>query len=223
MRRLWMPALCSLVVLGLLIFLGAWQLQRGTWKRAVLADIAAAETLPAIPMPDTPALFTKVRVEGTLRFDRAALYGAEGRDIANRPVMGAQLVVPLDRPGHPPLLVLLGWVANLPPQNTPTPATIEGYIRAPETPGPFAATDDSAQRRFYTLAPAAIAAALGIAPPSPMILVALGPPTPPPAPDPAHTLPRPTNNHLSYALTWFGLAVGLVGVFAAYARKVLRT
>ena len=147
MRRLWLPGLCSLVVLGLLVFLGTWQVRRGAWKRAVLADIAAAEVLPAIDMPEIPVLFTKVRVEGMLRFDRAALYGAEGRDIANQPVMGAQLVVPLDRPGHPPLLVLLGWVAALPASMTVTPATIEGYIRAPETAGPSGEAAGAASTR----------------------------------------------------------------------------
>ena len=39
---------------------------------------------------------------------------------------------------------------------------------------------------------------------------------------PARTLPRPANNHLSYAITWYGLATGLLVIFALYARKVLR-
>ena len=32
-----------------------------------------------------------------------------------------------------------------------------------------------------------------------------------------------SNDHLSYALTWFGLALGLAGVFAAFAAGRLRT
>ena len=228
MGRLWLPGLTTLAMVSVLLFLGGWQLERATWKRAILDDIAAAETRPAIAMPDapalfTPALFTKVRAEGILRYDRAGLYGAEGRDIGGRPVMGAQLLVPLDRSGQPPLLVLLGWVPGLPGATAPVPATVEGYIRAPEPAGLFAATDDRPGRRFYTLDPTAITSALGITPPLPIILVALGPPVSPPAPDPARTLPRPTNNHLSYAATWFGLAAGLVGVFLVYARKVLRS
>jgi surfeit locus 1 family protein len=31
-----------------------------------------------------------------------------------------------------------------------------------------------------------------------------------------------TNNHLQYAITWYGLAVVLLAVFAAYAGGVLR-
>jgi len=41
-------------------------------------------------------------------------------------------------------------------------------------------------------------------------------------PEPAHALPRPVDNHLSYALTWFGLAATLLVIFILYARKVLR-
>lgn len=220
MRRLMVPGLSTLVMLGVLLFLGGWQVQRGAWKRAVLAEIAAAEVLPAVPMPVSPAMFTKVKVEGVLRFDRAALYGAEGRDIGGKPVMGAQLLVPLERAGMAPLLVLLGWVPGLPGDGVARPAVVEGYVRAPELAGWFSAADDVKGRRFYTLDPLAIGAALGIGVPAPMVLVALGPPA---MPDPAHTLPRPSNNHLSYAITWFGLAAGLVGVFLVYARKVLRS
>jgi surfeit locus 1 family protein len=46
------------------------------------------------------------------------------------------------------------------------------------------------------------------------------PGTPPATPDPARTLPRPPNNHLTYAITWYGLAIALLVVFALYARKV---
>jgi surfeit locus 1 family protein len=193
------------------------------WKRVVLADIAAAEVRPAVEWSGTPAPYTKVRVSGRLRLDRAVLYGAEGRDVAGRPVMGAQLLVPLERAGAPVLLVLMGWVAGLPGQAVAVEATIEGYVRPGETAGMFAASDDATGRRFYTLDPARIGAALGMAPMAGDILVALGPPAVPPAPDPAHRLPRPTDNHLAYAVTWFGLALGLVGVFLVYARKVLRS
>jgi surfeit locus 1 family protein len=41
-------------------------------------------------------------------------------------------------------------------------------------------------------------------------------------PDPARTLPRPTNSHLGYAITWYGLALSLLGVFAVWARRRLK-
>ena len=225
MRRLWLPALCTVLLLAVLLALGAWQLRRMAWKHAILADIAAAEHQPAIAIPLEPQPYTKVRASGRLRYDLASLYGAEGRDIAGRPVMGAQLVVPLERPDAPALLVVLGWVAGLPANTAPAPApaTVEGYVRPGEAPGPFAATDDVAGRRFYTLDPRRIGSALDLGPVAPFILVALGPAASPPAPDPAHTMARPTDYHLSYAITWFGLALALIAVFLVYARKVLRS
>lgn len=220
MRRLWLPGLCTFVALIILLVLGTWQIERMHWKRAALADIALAEARPGIPLPENPGPYTKIRIHGRLRHDLAALYGAEGRQLAAGPIMGAQLVVPLERPGAPPILVVLGWVPALPPPTPPADATIDGYIRAPDRAGAFAAADNQAARRFYTLDPIAIAAALGLPKPAPYIIVALGLPG---VPDPARTLPRPSDNHLSYALTWYGLTLGLVAVFAIFARKVLRS
>ena len=77
------------------------------------------------------------------------------------------------------------------------------------------------QRQFYTLDPEAIGRSLGLQHVAPFILIALGPTPPEHYPDPAKHLPRPPNNHLSYAITWYGLAVALVVIFALWARKVL--
>jgi surfeit locus 1 family protein len=58
---------------------------------------------------------------------------------------------------------------------------------------------------------------------APFILVAIGPAAPRgPFPDPAQRLPRPPDNHLQYAVTWFGFAITLLIIFVLYARKALR-
>ena len=62
---------------------------------------------------------------------------------------------------------------------------------------------------------------LGFGSVAPFILVAMGPAPPERYPDPARHLPRPPNNHLSYAITWYGLAIALVVIFVLWARKVL--
>ena len=41
-------------------------------------------------------------------------------------------------------------------------------------------------------------------------------------PAPVQALPRPSNNHLSYVITWYGLAASLFVIFIVYARKALR-
>ena len=101
--------------------------------------------------------------------------------------------------------------------------TVEGYVRPSDKPGMFSATDNPAAREFYTLDASAIGSALGLHRVASFILVAMGPSPPERYPDPAHHLPRPPNNHLSYAITWYGLAVALVVIFVLWARKALDT
>jgi surfeit locus 1 family protein len=225
MRRLLFPGLMTLAMLAVLLGLGTWQVQRLHWKTAILARIAHAEAAPPIPLPATPEPYTKVAVTGQLRADLSAQYAAEVRDTRDGPQMGTFLIQPLERPDAPPLLVERGWV----PQKRRTPiaqpdgrTTIAGYIHPAESPGLFSAKDDPAARIFYTLDPAAIGAALGLPHVAPFILIALGPAPPELWPDPAKHLPQPPNNHLSYAITWYGLALALVVIFVVWARRTLR-
>ena len=213
-RRLLWPALAGLPVLIILLGLGTWQAERLAWKTDILARIAAAEAAPPAPFNDPPAPYAKLEALGRFDHTREALLGVEIR--ANR--MGARLVVPFLRDSGPPLLVDRGWVpldglAGLPrPEG---PQRIMGYVRIGEPAGRFAAQDDVAGRRFFHFDPAAIGTALGVPGMAPYGLVLLGQPGN--LPEPAQTLPRPRNNHLGYAITWYGLALSLIGVFAAFA------
>ena len=215
-RPLLGPALATAAMLAVLISLGVWQLHRLEWKRAILSDIALAEASPPVPLGGHPTPFTKVSAEGSLRTDVHALYGADVRDDR----MGAQLIEPLERPGQDTVLVDRGWVPQGEFGAPPPPGPVVGYVRMPDAPGMFSASDDLAGRHFYTLDPAKIGAVLGLAHVAPYTLVVLGSGVGIPAA--ATTLPRPPNDHLNYALTWFGLAVSLLVVFASYARKTWR-
>ena len=222
-RRLFWPSITTAALLALAVGLAVWQVQRLAWKTALLAEIDRGEASPAIPLPPDPRPFTKVRVSGTLRQDLAALYGIEVRSTLTGQVIGAYLLNPLERPGADPIIVNRGWVpTNAPRDGPPVPATVEGYIRAPEHSVRFGAADDPAARRFYALDPAAVGASLGLPRVAPFTLVALGHVPPGAFPDPAETLPRPPNNHLVYALTWFGLAVTLLVMFSIYVRRTIK-
>ncbi len=215
-----MPAVSTVVMLAILLTLGTWQLRRREWKHALLARIDAAEAVPGIPLDADPAPFAKVRVTGTLRPNATALYGAEVRDTpGGQQILGAQLLAVLDRAAGP-VLVDRGWVdvAAVPaPPNEPV--TIDGFVRPPEHLGMVSAQDDPANHRFWTLDPVPVGASLGVTVP-PFTVVALGPPG---LPDPAREMPRPPDNHLNYALTWYGFAVTLLIIFVLYARKALRS
>ena len=100
------------------------------------------------------------------------------------------------------------------------PATVSGFLRAAEARGSFTPADLPANREFYTRDPAAIAASLGLGAAAPFYLEAERQGdglTPPAGVDARELIARIPDNHLSYALTWFGLALTLIGVFAAFA------
>jgi surfeit locus 1 family protein len=212
-------------MLCVLVGLGTWQVYRLRWKEGVLAQIAAAEAAPAVPLSGEPGPYAKVSVAGRFRYDQAASFGAEVRDTQSGPTMGSYQIVPLDRDGGGAVLVDRGWV----PEKRPAPlndpeglVTVSGYVRPGETQSWFSASDDPAARTFFTLDPRVIGAAVGIANPAPFVLVALGPAVAGSYPAPAQHLPRPPNNHLSYVITWYGLAAALVVIFGAWVRKAMR-
>jgi surfeit locus 1 family protein len=119
-----------------------------------------------------------------------------------------------------PVLVDVGWVPTegAGPPVTSGPARITGYARMPERQHWYSPDDSPRAGLFYTLDPHAIGVALGAPAVAPFTLVALGKATDTP-PIPATELPRPPNNHLQYALTWFGLAAALACVFGVWVVK----
>jgi len=218
-RRLFLPFLTTLLLVCLTTGLGIWQLQRLTWKRDILARIEASERAAPVPLPADPSGFQKIIVHGQLDGTRAIAYLDDVRDDPRGDaVMGTHLVEPLLRPGQPPLLVDLGWV-KYPPAPISGPAGITGYVRPAEHAGWMSAKDDPRNRRFYTLDPARIAAGVGLPAPLPYVVVALGSAG---TPDPAHSLPRPPNDHLEYAVTWFSLALVATVMFLAWTRSFNR-
>lgn len=220
--RLLIPGLSTLAMLATLLFLGTWQVERLAWKRGLLEEIAAAERQPAEPLGSDPRPFAKVRVEGVIDPQLIAIYGAEVRTVNGASAGGAQLLGVLRREGQPAILVLRGWVpVPMPPVATGA-AVIDGYVRGPDAPGMFTPADDVGGHRFYTLDPLAIGRALGVESIAPFTLVALGTAPAGGYPDPARSLPRPNNNHLAYAATWYGLSAILLVIFSLHVRKVLR-
>jgi surfeit locus 1 family protein len=93
---------------------------------------------------------------------------------------------------------------------------IEAILRPGAEPGFFSAEDEPKENRWYTADIAKLAASLGIAPPPAFLLAVTGESPPGGSPMPLEAKPSLTDNHLAYALTWFSLAVVLLGVFGAW-------
>jgi surfeit locus 1 family protein len=219
---LW-PGLGTAVVLAVLVLLGTWQVQRLAWKNAWIAQLRAAEAAPPEPLPariaDPAALaFRRFTATGSFAHDKAVIVGIAER---NRQI-GAFLATPLLRADSEPLWVVRGWVPYPPVPAVPEPAgevSVTGFLMLPERRGWFTPDDKPAERRFWAVQPGVMAEAVGLTPPAPFALAALG--TGADLPLPQRRPPQPRNDHLGYAITWFGLAAALAGFFVFWARSLL--
>ncbi len=223
------PILVPLLLLALTVGLGAWQVERLHWKRRILDAIAHAEAAAPVPLVPgiVPTQFERVTVRGRLDPGREAAYASDVRDVGGVPTFGVFLLEPLLRPGAPPVLVDLGWVpattSGRPSVRLGGERTVIGFVRRPEHPALFTPAPDRATRQFYALDPVAIAAAIGLdTQVAPFTVVTLRQPGDPAFPDGDATLPRPANNHLQYAVTWFTLAAITAAMTGAWWVQALR-
>ena len=236
-RSLLAPGLAALAALAILIGLGTWQLQRKAWKEALIARIetrSQAEPGPIRLETDWAAWraeddeFRRVRVTGTFLHEfEAPVYGlAPGERGA--PLQGYYLFTPLRLADGALVFVNRGFVptelrdpASRPGSQPAGEVTVTGLVRAPETKSWFTPDDAPAQNRWFTRNPQAMAANEGLARVAPFYIEADAAPNPGGWPRGGQTRLQLPNNHLQYALTWYGIAATLVGVFAAFAWRRL--
>jgi surfeit locus 1 family protein len=217
------PAVATAIGIVILIGLGLWQVQRLHWKEGLLARIAALQSAPPQPLdgvlrraandPD----IDYVRVRATCPDIETAPYlrlysvkdGYAGwRIIAACPLTGGSYgAILVDRGFLDQRLKLTAG------QTISTP--IVGILRRGDTRNFVTPRNDPAQNLWYGRDIAAMAQALGVSKPAPTYLM-LEQPAPPPGGPAVAPLPSDIpNNHLQYAITWFGLALALAGVYAA--------
>lgn len=225
---LWRPTLAMLAALVILLSLGTWQLQRRAWKEDLLADIAARTK--AEPIPLDAALrrwragedleYTRVRSTGRYRHGKERYYYAPGRDGP-----GFHVYTPLETATGVIVLVNRGFVPErlkdqserrdgLPAGET----EIIGLLRSSGERGWFTPANDPAAnlwfwRDLHGMAESALGAdASRVAPFFLDQEAGSGDAWPRPG---ATRLDLP-NRHLEYALTWYGLALALIGVYSAF-------
>lgn len=225
--------IAALVALAVLIGLGTWQLQRKAWKEDLIAQIEARShgapgaIVPEAQWPQWRAAedeFRRVRVTGTFLHDREALVHGLAPGTRGAPVQGFFLFTPLRLESGAVVMVNRGFVptdlrdpASRPQSRAEGEATVAGLVRAPEETGWFRPEDVPAENRWFTKDSTAIAAAKGLDRVAPFYVEADGTPQPGGWPKGGQTRLDLPNNHLQYALTWYGIALTLVGVFAAFA------
>jgi surfeit locus 1 family protein len=214
---------CALLFAGLCA-LGVWQLERLQWKLALIATVNGHMAALPVSLGDILAMNTddaqyrRVALRG--RFDHAhEAYvfttdaGAPVYHVLTPLITDDGKVVMVDRGEIPkekldPATRLAGSVAG--------EVRVVGVWRVPDAPGAFTPPPDPGKRIWYARDLAGIAAADHLALAAPVVIEADAAPNPGGWPKGGQTVVSFRNQHLSYAVTWFGLALGLLGIWFAY-------
>lgn len=229
-----------LIVLAVALFagffaLGTWQVARRTWKLDLIERVNQRVSAPAkaAPAPDQwPLLDTRADEYLHVRLSGKFLYGDETLVQAVTKIgSGFWVMTPLQQADGTLVLVNRGFVSNdkrddavdRPPAKTDVSVT--GLLRKTEPVGGFLRKNDAIGNRWYSRDVQEIAAAHGLKNVAPFFVDAdetvmpSGAPTaykvlnegPQVEPVGGLTVIDFHNNHLVYALTWYALALMVVG------------
>ena len=221
---LW-PTAATLLALVTLLALGTWQLERLAWKRDLIATREAQLATPAALLPATAKDwrawdFRPVIVQGEFRHDLEQLFGVAAIDGR----VGHHVLTPLVRPDGSAVLVDRGWV----PTDQAHPAArragqLEGPVRitgiaryrAEARPGWFTPVNRPEQSLWYWYDLPGLERTLGLQL-LPVVVDADATPNPGGLPLGGRTRTEVSNNHLQYAITWYGLAAGLLVIWVSF-------
>ena len=230
------PTAAALLALGVLLALGTWQLQRKAWKDDLIARIAARVHASPVELRPDISIF----LLGDLQYLRVSAHGTFHHDkeryvYAPTPSgLGWHVYTPLEIGPGAFVWINRGFV----PDARKSPASrseglvpglveVTGLIREMPTPGLFTPSNDVARNLWYwpdLVAMQQSAFPTGPGGPSyyPFTIDADAQPEPPGGlPKGGVTRLDLPNRHLEYAITWYGIALTLIGVYLAFAASRL--
>lgn len=231
------PTLATLVALAILISLGTWQLERKRWKEGLLSKIADRVAAPTVPLQRAADLaagnsdveYLHVSAAGRFHHDKERyLYAPEPSGLA------WHVYTPLETAPGQIVWVNRGSVPNA----MKAPATraagqpsgqtdVSGVVRMPPGKGTFTPQNDVRDNLWYwadipALTASAFPSSSGVTA-LPFTVEADARPAPPGGlPRGGVTRIALSNRHLEYAVTWYGIALTLIGVYLAFAAGRLR-
>ncbi|EJZ19270.1 SURF1 family protein (plasmid) [Rhizobium sp. Pop5] len=221
--------LCLTLLAAALAALGTWQVQRLAWKRDLITRVDQRVHAASVPAPGradwdkvNPAddEYRRVTVAGMLANDKETLVYAS---TAVGP--GYWVMTPLTIAGGTSILINRGFVpterrdpASRREGELSGPIEITGLMRMTEPKGSLLQSNDIAADRWYSRDVAAIAEKRGIGVVAPYFIDADATPNPGGLPVGGLTVIHFPNNHLVYAVTWYGLAAMVLGLLGFILR-----
>jgi surfeit locus 1 family protein len=226
-RPLLGPSLWFLPGFALLVGLGVWQIQRLHEKEALITSVEAGLQAPPVPLSQAlkegaaRAEWRPVRVSGHFLHDKELYLFSRGPMGA----VGVDIITPLVQTNGDAVLVDRGFV----PEALRNPATrsagevagevsVTGILRLSQRPGLFTPAPSLNTRLWFVKEIPSMAKATGLAVP-PILIEADATPNPGGWPMGGQTRVDFPNDHLQYAITWFGLALALLAVYLLYHRS----
>jgi surfeit locus 1 family protein len=220
--------LFSLAVFIFCAGLGVWQLQRREWKLGILNTIAVNQAATPVSLDEllkgSPLAheYGRVHVTGTLLNDREFYLAA--RNLKDD--VGIQVITPLKTGDGRLILFDRGWV----PSEKKDPAkraegqvagTVDlvGIVRRSQVQRQFAPDNDPGKNFWFHVDVPLMRKMTGGAPDPGLdtfFLEADATPNPGGLPVGGQTQLDIPNDHLQYAITWFGIALAMLGVWLAW-------
>jgi surfeit locus 1 family protein len=229
MRSLIGPAIVAACAFAFLVSLGVWQLQRKQWKEGLIETLAQRTTARPIELP-APSTWTglmpeadefrrvRLRAQFAEKPNPAFLYsaGSSLRDDVKAP--GYFVFEPARLPDGRIVVINRGYIGG-----TNTYAQVRGdveivgYLRFPESGSIFVSDHDGSGTTWFVRDQRKMAVGMGWGEVAPFYIDQESPVPAGGTPKPGPLTVKLRNDHLGYALTWFGLAAGLVAVFGVWA------
>ena len=235
------PAIFALVATAIFVGLGTWQLQRKAWKEALIETLEQRLSAPPgdLPPRERWASLSAANDEFCrVKFSAAFVPGAEALVYTSGSALrsdvsgsGYWVFAPAQLTSGGIVVVNRGFV----PEGRQDPVTraagaptghadLVGVMRWPESRGAFSPKDDPDRNIWFVRDPVAIAAAKSWGEVAPFFIELESPQPPGGLPRPGALKVKLRDEHLQYAITWYGLALVVVVMFGFwFSSRAART
>lgn len=227
----WLLSLLALAALIVLLGLGFWQVERLAWKDGLIASIDSRLAMSPAPLDEAIAApqsiadqeYRPVMVSGVFNHEWERHFFA-----THKGATGYFVYTPLERANGDYVWINRGFVpfelkdpAKRAEGQVSGPVEIKGLLRSAlvEKPSSLVPDNDLAKNIFYWKDIRDMTSSSGMPADAKVLglfVDADNAPNPGGLPVGGVTLIDLPNNHLQYAITWFGIAAGLIGVYIAW-------